>query len=435
MRYFVSPELEGATDSISARSSLLAGLMEMRLIRKEKIDTKDGQLFRFATIEKTNLTQNLFSLDVVKKLFGTRLMDSTFRTIADMEIEFDITIDNQTGLTSTEFVTPIASLIELYNSPYWFTVYSDAGLLFTRPLRNNTSVYRGRLANDRIITRRVLTPGTVKLWGETGCDFLLFPSGSLIVPASIDSTLKDLVFNKYLAGLDTMTFAATFQANPLDWVYGPDGGIYIILSKRTPDFETGEYIYTAVLESSESNSYSTGSFTPPYFPVADENLQVRLNADMVDGRHLTGIYGTAIGCKVRTSANLTMTSADTYYKVVFNTEDYDIGGYFDTSTNRYTPLVHGLYSVKVRLLFGNVADQNDLYIAIYKNGAIYEGHYIIASKAANTPLEFNCDVELDGVDDYIEIYAKAGAGLTSRTVVTNQYYTALHIALLGEIIT
>mgnify|MGYP001442380638 CR=1 FL=1 len=43
------------------------------------------------------------------------------------------------------------------------------------------------------------------------------------------------------------------------------------------------------------------------------------------------------------SSTLSMASGFTDYKMNLDTEEFDIGGYFDTATYRFTPLVEGYY--------------------------------------------------------------------------------------------
>ena len=64
---------------------------------------------------------------------------------------------------------------------------------------------------------------------------------------------------------------------------------------------------------------------------------------------------------------------DTWVKVQFNNEQFDIGGYYDPTTNyRYTPLVAGKYQINARvyITYGSASTEN-IRIAIYKNGAAY----------------------------------------------------------------
>ena len=69
---------------------------------------------------------------------------------------------------------------------------------------------------------------------------------------------------------------------------------------------------------------------------------------------------------------------DTWTKVSYNDEQYDIGGYYDHTTNyRYTPLVAGKYLIVARayISYGSAATEN-IRMAIYKNGSDYLEIYV-----------------------------------------------------------
>lgn len=61
--------------------------------------------------------------------------------------------------------------------------------------------------------------------------------------------------------------------------------------------------------------------------------------------------------------------------ITFNTEDFDIGGNYDTSNGRFTAPVSGIYffhfnSLPAENSSGNIlADGSALYLSFYKNGA------------------------------------------------------------------
>lgn len=115
-----------------------------------------------------------------------------------------------------------------------------------------------------------------------------------------------------------------------------------------------------------------------------------------------------------------------FSKVPLNAETFDVGGYFDTTTNRrYTPLVAGYYQVNAMIHFdpGTIATSVDFAALIYKNGSVaaqFEGrgtinNGIIAAACSDIIL-------MNGSTDYLELFfyhnsaaarnVKAGTNLT-----------------------
>lgn len=433
MKSFICPELEGATDYQGARLLITQRLFPVKDNDAVSYQDVNGNYTKTheREMESGQVQQFFYSLSTAYKYFESFEFPSGDISIADLATTLGITIETNFTLTDT-FYWNIQRLSELYKNSLWFVIFAEDRLIFAKPSRATTSVYRGSVSEEDILSRWNLSgEQSVHYEGETA-DITIAVNTVPVCPTLIDDELKTMALNKYNAAGNGVVFRSIVECNALDWIQLPDG-VYIIMSRYLDD--NGEWIYAAVRETAETYSFSGGDVTPKVVAWCNDGLQSGLNADMLDSVHLSALQQNFIGCSVRTSGTLTMSSADTFYKVQFNTEDYDYGNYWDTTNYKYLPLIEGSYHVDVNLLFGAVADQNDLYIGIYKNGALYRATYIIASKAANTPLHFSCDVPLDGVDDYVEIYAKAGAGLTNRTVITNQYYTKVDIHLAGKIYT
>ena len=105
-------------------------------------------------------------------------------------------------------------------------------------------------------------------------------------------------------------------------------------------------------------------------------------------------------------------SHNTATKVELNAETFDIGGYYDHSTNyRYTPLVQGYYQVNGSIQDISNTDVYDIIVMVRKNGSTVSQGRIRYVGATNDDLYttiINCSdvVYLDGVDDYLELYAQ-----------------------------
>jgi hypothetical protein len=111
------------------------------------------------------------------------------------------------------------------------------------------------------------------------------------------------------------------------------------------------------------------------------------------------------------SDQATITSA-TPVKITFDTEDFDIGSYYDASTSILTP-PSGKWRISSRLHFttANAVDGESVQVRLYKNGALHRRSISIRG-GAGIPAgsDLTVIVDADG-DDTFEIYGfKSGAG-------------------------
>lgn len=95
-----------------------------------------------------------------------------------------------------------------------------------------------------------------------------------------------------------------------------------------------------------------------------------------------------------------------FVKAQYNTEDSDIWGYYDPTTNyRHTPLIPGLYEYKCA---AHTATDTAGRIAlmIYKNGTLHE--YGSRIYTTSDGVNVGCwEVEMNGSTDYVEIYVRS----------------------------
>jgi len=85
-------------------------------------------------------------------------------------------------------------------------------------------------------------------------------------------------------------------------------------------------------------------------------------------------------------------------KITFNTEEFDIGSYYDTSNNRWTPPA-GTCQIMVCLHFSSIASPPDGYILLYKNGALH--------RSSNFGTHVFTVIDQCNGTDYYEVYADA----------------------------
>lgn len=120
------------------------------------------------------------------------------------------------------------------------------------------------------------------------------------------------------------------------------------------------------------------------------------------------------------SSNQTGIATATWTKLTFGTEEWDVGGYYDTSTSRFTPPA-GKYDLKAGYFFSaGVADTGYGWIGIYKNGALLKEVRDNAS-GVDDGSYISALVDANGTD-YFEAYCY-GATVSSLTVVGSQTRT------------
>ena len=108
------------------------------------------------------------------------------------------------------------------------------------------------------------------------------------------------------------------------------------------------------------------------------------------------------------SSNISLPN-DTWTKVSYSDEQYDIGGYYDHSTNyRYTPQVAGKYMIIARcyITYNSQATEN-IRIAIYKNGSDYTKYNDYGgSTQSYGSVQIVSLIDMNGTSDYLEIYVR-----------------------------
>ena len=94
-------------------------------------------------------------------------------------------------------------------------------------------------------------------------------------------------------------------------------------------------------------------------------------------------------------------------KVAFNAESFDIGGCFDSTTNRrFTPTVPGVYSVSWLVTFKSTGAMtaNTYTPNLYKNGALLAGSNYANCAATIAALGGQALVFMNGTTDYLEVF-------------------------------
>lgn len=130
--------------------------------------------------------------------------------------------------------------------------------------------------------------------------------------------------------------------------------------------------------------------------------------------------------------NVSLTN-NTFTKIQFNNEDFDIGGYYDHSTNyRFTPLVAGKYQVGMRvfLTYGSAATEN-ISAELRKNGSAYQiDSRLSGNNTTYGTVQISTVVDMNGSTDYLEAFCK-GDSSTDVSYYSSSYYGEFFAYLIG----
>lgn len=114
----------------------------------------------------------------------------------------------------------------------------------------------------------------------------------------------------------------------------------------------------------------------------------------------------------------------THTKVALSAETFDVGSWFDTSQNRWTPSAGRVYLHGRVRMSTNILSGQDAYISIYKNGSALEQKYYLSQVAGIIDMEVFCEDTANGTD-YYELYCYA-AGAGDKTIAGSSVVTYLY---------
>ena len=109
----------------------------------------------------------------------------------------------------------------------------------------------------------------------------------------------------------------------------------------------------------------------------------------------------------RTTSQTLANGADT--KIICDSVDADIGGFYTAGTGRYLPTVAGWYMVSGQVTISTAADGTTLRVLLYKKGTDVTTFWGTIGKASISSQSFSIPVYLDGTD-YIEMNAAQDSG-------------------------
>lgn len=102
----------------------------------------------------------------------------------------------------------------------------------------------------------------------------------------------------------------------------------------------------------------------------------------------------------------TSISANTYTKITYGTESFDVGAGYDAANSRFLPGVSGKYLITAALALTPDATDSQLQIALYANGALVKAANFSGSDSARLLSAVITSVLDLGASDYVEVYVR-----------------------------
>ena len=109
----------------------------------------------------------------------------------------------------------------------------------------------------------------------------------------------------------------------------------------------------------------------------------------------------------------------TYTKVAFNSEEFDTGNCYDSTTNyRFQPTVAGYYQINCSIYVVGT-NITTMQCNVYKNGTLFRSGASYQMNATGAVAETSVLVFLNGSTDYVEAFAYAVVSAGAYTITTN----------------
>lgn len=155
--------------------------------------------------------------------------------------------------------------------------------------------------------------------------------------------------------------------------------------------------------------------------------QTALRTEQLDSIDSESLECT-VACRAYLSSSQSITN-DSWTKVNFDTESFDLGSDYDTSNYRFTAPVSGYYQVSIAYEWDNT-EVTGLYGAIYVNGSEYASIQVrqpTVNKDIGTHIS---TLVYCASGQYIEGYAY-NAGTVAKNIVSSNTRTFMTIHLVG----
>lgn len=286
--------------------------------------------------------------------------------------------------------------------------------------------------------------GYLPTTGGTMTGNILFTSSALAGPDDIRSFTGEraLSFNYIASAVNYFVLQNADTGNGLRLIAdGIDANVGMVLSPKNSVVEILDSTNTIggrIRFSNASGLFNTtlgvdaaqGTSLDLTLPAVDGDLNYPMVTDsagnlsfmQVPGFSAWDSGGTTIGASGSTKVN-------------FATVEFNIGGYYDNSTMRFTPLIPGRYEVlaAVGISSANVVTNTQYNCVLYKTGSQFRfGSYSAnLTNLANSVL--STFVEMNGTTDYLELFFFNGNAATTLATNANALVTYFSAMWVGPL--
>lgn len=161
-------------------------------------------------------------------------------------------------------------------------------------------------------------------------------------------------------------------------------------------------------------------------PAKTGNLITSADTNTItQGMMASGVGSTGPAFGVYSSVSQTGLASNQYYKIAFNTEEYDTAGLFDKVTNyRFTPNIAGYYMFN-QTVYLSATNLSSVGAVIYKNGSLFKTlqSFQLVSGASVILIGGSALIYLNGTTDYVEFYGWATTTSGTFTINADSRYT------------
>ena len=126
--------------------------------------------------------------------------------------------------------------------------------------------------------------------------------------------------------------------------------------------------------------------------------------------------------------------ATTLTKVLFQTEEFDVSDWYDTTNSRFTPQLAGIYCFTAQWTSISGMPNGQWQVHIYKNGSSQKVSVISPQNASNdNTLMTNALINLNGITDYVEAYGynPSGSAITTRNSQNETFFQGHYVGAVN----
>ena len=412
-----------------------------------KVTAEDTYAIRTITETKTDLSLNNVTNDAqIAKSIGTAQGDliyftgSATPTVLAKGAATEVLTMNA-GATAPEWAAAgggYTNLTEFIAQTAWRLFYSNTDGDVTELALGADGTYLK--SGGAAVAPTWETPagsGTVTTSGTpVDDDYAKFTAATVIEGRSHAEMLQDLNPVTTSSSENTLTVAeaglilvSDAHTETLPTASGNMGLTYTFL-KTDWDYD----LITLEGDGAETFNYenSTGSPNLTYLRLNTPCAEVTIVSDGTNWQVINEVMGQVPECRVHLSGNqLNITNA-TFTLIELDTEDYDIGSNFNTTTHLFTCPIAGTYEVVGNISYTAVVVDKRYYVNLYENEAVQSQICSHSSNTNNVNIIDTTKIKSVATDT-LSLYAYTDAGVDTVDVAGGvTYFSYLQIRLISK---